>query len=79
MRRSLLKQFLLDAEELAAKQYAKDVRIAEFRRACERHVAKLEAEKAELASQLEQVHGKQEIWTQPTVPALKTARFKRQG
>jgi hypothetical protein len=59
---SLLKQFFLDAEELATKQYAKDVRIAEFRRACERHVAKLEAEKAELASQIEQVHGKQETW-----------------
>ena len=59
---SLLKQFFLDAEELATKQYAKDVRIAEFRRAYERHVAKLEAEKAELASQLEQVHGKQETW-----------------
>ena len=59
---SLLKQFFLDAEELATKQYAKDVRIGEFRRACERHVAKLEAEKAELASQIEQVHGKQETW-----------------
>jgi uncharacterized protein with PIN domain len=57
-----LKQFFLDAEELATKQYAKDVRIGEFRRACERQVAKLEAEKAELASQAEQVYGKQETW-----------------
>ena len=56
------KHFLLDAEEATGKQFARDVKIGEFRRACERHVAKLEAEKAELASQLEQVHGKQETW-----------------
>ena len=57
-----LKQFFLDAEELATKHYAKDVRMADFRRACANQIAKLEAEKAELTSQLERVHGKQETW-----------------
>jgi hypothetical protein len=59
---SLLKQFFLDAEELAGKQCAKDEKIDALRRACERHVAMLEAEKDEIFSQLEEVHGKQETW-----------------
>ena len=56
------KHFLLDAEEATGKQFARDVKIGEFRRACQRHIDRLEAEKEEIFSQLEQVHGKQETW-----------------
>ena len=43
-------------------------------RLCQRQIAKLEAEKAELTSQLEQVYGKQETWDAPTKPSTKTVR-----
>jgi hypothetical protein len=59
---NILEQFMLDSKEITAKHYAKDVRMADFRRACANQIAKLEAEKAELTSQLERVYGKQETW-----------------
>ena len=59
---NILEQFMLDSKEITQKHYAKDVRKADFKRAYDRQIARLDAEKAELTSQLERVYGKQETW-----------------